>query len=1531
MKKVLFLVPHLSTGGMPQYTYDLMRKIQNDVEVYCVEYSMIAWNFVVQRNRIISLLDDRFFCLGDDKQELFSIIEKINPDIIHLQEMPEYFLPNEISDKLYSKNRKYFIVETSHDSSFSAYSKRYYPDHLALISQYQIKEFSKLGIPIDLIEADIEYKERMDRTEGLMNLGLDPNLKHVLNVGLFTPRKNQAEAIEYARRLQNYPIQFHFVGNQADNFADYWQPLLKDLPSNVKIWGERSDVDNFYSCMDMMLFTSRGTGNDKETSPLVIRESIGHHLPALIYNLPVYMGMYDKYDSITYLNDDVKLNDELILNKLGLDKMTKPTSINTLNGLLNVSEIQYPNSMYETILKYGEAAGVWWGAFINDELNREKVSIESGDIFVDLGSNIGVSSMRALECGARKVYCFEPDPKLCDIIGENIKNNVQIFRYAISNTKDNLELYHWPYNEINNGPKYNVESITLDDVFKVIDQPIIDYLKIDIEGFEENLFDTVSKTVMRRIRKIFIEHHYPNTTEALAEKIRNFGFEVNIENGNGQNYLYCFNTHTDRYNQKLLSVWYDNTSNKVNYRLNESVSNAVITVRDIDSHTVIWSATHDCNAGNEYWMIPLPKEYYDFETQPNFGGFVIDVYKDDKLIHTQSFRIKKPTVSKPITRTVNYTEPTFINYNEFFCEKIYDKYLKGKSFDTVIDIGANIGLWTEYIDSVSDVQHVYMVEPNKKALEVMFNSFGYSDKFTISPIAISHIDGKLDFFVDPNNSTISSMMDAHRDTAGGALSQTYSVESMTFNSYINTHNIKYVDLLKLDIEGAEYDLLNSMTKEDFDKIGNILLEYHISAEKNMDDVALLMGKLKMFGFDFELNKIHGHGGFIFATKNKNINSDKPRIQAIHLLTNTTELRERKSIESISALTKYGIDYKQQLNRIYDELPPAEFCNRPHHISDKNESLGNGYGTLTGRHYGCYLAHINALKNIDEGYDYTIIFEADANIDTSYEEFVNMIYECCEQSKLDEVYFFGLANNFCPSAIPVNDKFNQSVTQNLAHAYLIPNRYKNWYMDRISDVQWDVSDIWLNEVFIRNNKKRYATTKCYSSQISGPSLIDNIVKWNDEKNHYDYVEIGTCDFETLNEITPDNFRGISVEPIREYLNRLETRDGKTKLNVSISDRDGESIIYYVDEKDIEKHNLPEWVKGCNSIDVPHKSVSTLLSESGLEHLLSFKKTNVISFESFVEQFNIGSIGLLKIDTEGHDFKILRNMLKSNVRPMKLHFEANALYAEEEIEEMIQDLKNAGYHLTQRTTVDVVMSFIDKEAYSTKKPIMVISTGRRISYFKKTMDELIKKNPELPSIIERVWVLDDRSSPEERMMMDNIMTKYFGDNYNTIQLNKNDKFYFVEKFKMIRNLVSKDDVVFLMEDDWECHDNLRLQFHVNSLMKSDWTQIAFADPIQFQKSEIIRKYMIDIDYWKNPYPDLFRHPHKWDSDVFFWNECYINNWTNNPSLIKGEVFYKAQFRAEPGFEQKFANELQGNQVFTNECIFRHFGDNSLINQL
>jgi len=312
-KKLLYVAPHLSTGGLPQYLTKKVELLKQDFEIHLVEWvDHTGGRLVVTKNKLVKLIDsDKFYTLKENKFELLDIVNKVKPDIIHLEEIPEFFMDNEVAQKLYNPNRDYYIVETSHDSSFNPDNKRFFPDKFMFVSNWQIQQYKDLDIPKVLVEYPIEYVERPDRDEALRKLHLNPHKKHILHIGLFTPRKNQSEFFEYARALPEY--EFHCVGNQADNFKHYWEPLMKDKPDNLTWWDERTDVDKFYQAMDLFLFTSRGTANDKETMPLVIREAISYQIPILIYNLPVYLNYFDKFDTIGYLEfDNFGKNCELI-------------------------------------------------------------------------------------------------------------------------------------------------------------------------------------------------------------------------------------------------------------------------------------------------------------------------------------------------------------------------------------------------------------------------------------------------------------------------------------------------------------------------------------------------------------------------------------------------------------------------------------------------------------------------------------------------------------------------------------------------------------------------------------------------------------------------------------------------------------------------------------------------------------------------------------------------------------------------------------------------------------------------------------------------------------------------------------------------------------------------------------------------------------------------------------------------------------------------------------------------------------------
>ena len=346
MQKLLFIAPHLSTGGLPQYLTKKIELLKDIYEIYLVEWvDCTGGVLVITKNKIVNLVDsDKFFTLKEDKQELIDIIHHVKPDIIHLEEIPEFFMDENIAKQIYNTERNYKIVETSHDSSFDTNNKKFFPDKFMFVSQWQINQYQDINVPSVLVEYPIEYIERPDREEALRNLQLDPAKKHVLHVGLYTSRKNQAEFFEYARQFPD--VEFHSLGNRADNFKWYWEPLAKDQPSNLTWWNERTDVDKFYQAMDLFLFTSRGHENDKETMPLVIREAISYQIPTLIYNLPVYLDYFNKFPTIDYLKfDDFKTNYDKIAKKLDIKESNSDEEIFIL------STFPISDAVIETTLK----------------------------------------------------------------------------------------------------------------------------------------------------------------------------------------------------------------------------------------------------------------------------------------------------------------------------------------------------------------------------------------------------------------------------------------------------------------------------------------------------------------------------------------------------------------------------------------------------------------------------------------------------------------------------------------------------------------------------------------------------------------------------------------------------------------------------------------------------------------------------------------------------------------------------------------------------------------------------------------------------------------------------------------------------------------------------------------------------------------------------------------------------------------------------------------------------------------------------
>jgi len=181
--------------------------------------------------------------------------------------------------------------------------------------------------------------------------------------------------------------------------------------------------------------------------------------------------------------------------------------------------------------------------------------------------------------------------------------------------------------------------------------------------------------------------------------------------------------------------------------------------------------------------------------------------------------------------------------------------------------------------------------------------------------------------------------------------------------------------------------------------------------------------------------------------------------------------------------------------------------------------------------------------------------------------------------------------------------------------------------------------------------------------------------------YDFIEIGTSDFATLIERADENTIGISVEPIKAYLDRLPSPKNVRKINCAISNDDSVIDIYYIDPKSIKEHNLPQFIRGCNSVNKPHPTVKNLLGEF-YNKVATIESVKCISLLTLFNENSVEGIRFFKIDTEGHEAVILNSyyeicLKNPNLMADEVLFEYNVLSNKDEMDSIISKFSSIGY--------------------------------------------------------------------------------------------------------------------------------------------------------------------------------------------------------------------------------------------------------------
>lgn len=146
----------------------------------------------------------------------------------------------------------------------------------------------------------------------------------------------------------------------------------------------------------------------------------------------------------------------------------------------------------------------------------------------------------------------------------------------------------------------------------------------------------------------------------------------------------------------------------------------------------------------------------------------------------------------------------------------FDDYFKKEI--TIVDLGACMGEFVDEMSKIYSVKKAVLVEANP----TNFKKININSNYVCYNKAISSKDNDIiEFFEDPkspyNGSKEFNWFDGIK----------HSIETISLSKLCEDNNIDFIDILKIDIEGAEYDILENLEDSFFlNKVGQITVEFH---------------------------------------------------------------------------------------------------------------------------------------------------------------------------------------------------------------------------------------------------------------------------------------------------------------------------------------------------------------------------------------------------------------------------------------------------------------------------------------------------------------------------------------------------------------------------------------------------------------------------------------------------------------------------------------------------------------------------------
>jgi FkbM family methyltransferase len=262
-----------------------------------------------------------------------------------------------------------------------------------------------------------------------------------------------------------------------------------------------------------------------------------------------------------------------------------------------------------------------------------------------------------------------------------------------------------------------------------------------------------------------------------------------------------------------------------------------------------------------------------------------DVSGHDQLV---AYVVAKKQYAPVVAGYPRYVLPNnlaVVYQNQYEVDALYREIYENQAYlklgaviedgDCIIDVGANIGMFTLFAQQICTGTRVYALEPAPQLFNLLrinadlycsnvqlFNCGLSSEAKTATFTFYPHLCGSSGYYPLTQQEAHEELqafkqiaqeraLDEQADEALAYLlkSEVYTTQLKTLSDVLRECSVERVDLLKIDAEKSELDILLGIQKSDYKKIRQIVIEVH--SEKLLEQISsLLQGE----GYDLVVDR-----------------------------------------------------------------------------------------------------------------------------------------------------------------------------------------------------------------------------------------------------------------------------------------------------------------------------------------------------------------------------------------------------------------------------------------------------------------------------------------------------------------------------------------------------------------------------------------------------------------------------------------------------------------------------------------------------